>query len=331
MQKKTSISKCLLAGTFAIVATMFTVGAANCATDTHRSLPGPELATVSIGGLQLAPREPILETPAIVVLSDVAEYDHLLDAALEIGNDLDIVYPGIDPIETGAIVAGVFNSMAIPIHSFPVAKRWMRIMHGIEGCAGAGTCRADSTLLDRIAHETGGKTLVEKVGIVNTLVNSTIRYRSDRSLYGKLDYWAAPEEILSRSSGDCEDFAILKMTALMRAGLPANSLSLVVLRDTDRGVFHAVLAVATSSGSFILDNTRAKVVKDSDLPNYQPLYSLSQARAWVHGTKAKNKRALASNGEVTTAAPGEGIAPNEAENLLIGRAGSLRPGLPALQ
>jgi hypothetical protein len=62
-------------------------------------------------------------------------------------------------------------------------------------------------------------------------------------LYGKLDYWATPAEILLRGSGDCEDFAILKMTALIRAGLPGNTLSLVVVRDNGRGVFHAVLAV----------------------------------------------------------------------------------------
>ena len=52
-----------------------------------------------------------------------------------------------------------------------------------------------------------------------------------------------PAEILTRVSGDCEDFAILKMTGMIRAGIPANSLSIVVLRDNGRGVFHAVLAV----------------------------------------------------------------------------------------
>ena len=57
-------------------------------------------------------------------------------------------------------------------------------------------------------------------------------------VYGKLDYWAKPSEILERRAGDCEDFAILKMAALLRAGIPAQSMSLVVLQDRKRGFFH---------------------------------------------------------------------------------------------
>lgn len=312
MPIQTNIAKCLIVGTLAVATTFLSMTAAYSATaknsGVHR-LSGTAYHTVSIGGLQLPVPEAVPELASTILLTDVAQYEHLLPALTPLdGDDLELAMPEIDPIETGAIVAGVFNSVAIPINSFPVARRWARIMDGIEGCAGAGGCASGSALLDRIEHETAGKTLVEKVGIVNALVNNAIRYRTDHSLYGKLDHWAGPRETLSRASGDCEDFAILKMTALIRAGLPAKSLSLVVLRDTNRGVFHAVLAVATSSGSFILDNTRAKVVMDWDLPNYQPLYSLSQTRAWIHGTKAKNSPAIARNDDVSTAAPGEGFA-----------------------
>ena len=37
---------------------------------------------------------------------------------------------------------------------------------------------------------------------------TNIKYREDRSLYGKNDYWATPEETLSKWQGDCEDWAI---------------------------------------------------------------------------------------------------------------------------
>ena len=216
--------------------------------------------------------------------------------------------PGVDAIETGAIgPTGVFGSVAIPIRNFPVSMRWERVNRGIQECLPAGACGGTDRLLERIATETEGRTTVEKLRIVNSMINSAIRYRSDRSLYGELDHWATPSEILLYASGDCEDFAILKMMALIRAGLPPQSLSLVVLRDNGRGVFHAVLAVATSSGTFILDNNRAEVAMDADLPNYLPLFSLSEARAWIHATKAAKGPAFAQEGSLASVAPGEGV------------------------
>jgi len=98
----------------------------------------------------------------------------------------------------------------------------------------------------------------------------------------------------------------LKMTALLRAGVPANSMSLVVLRDSGRGVYHAVLAVATGSGNLILDNTRAEVAMDTDLPDYQPLFSLGAERSWIHGTRTAGGPALAQDENLSAIAPGEG-------------------------
>jgi predicted transglutaminase-like cysteine proteinase len=244
--------------------------------------------------------------PDIAAPYEVAAYDHLLV--------VEDPPAGLDPIETGAIVAGVFESVAIPIHKFPVSSRWGRIMTDITSCAAANACEKKNKLLATLDEQTAGKSFVEKIRVVNSVVNNTLRYRADQSVYGKLDYWATPTEILSRASGDCEDFAILKMTALMRAGIPANSLSLVVLRDNGRGVFHAVLAVTTSSGSFILDNARVKVAMDSDLPNYQPLYSLSNRRAWIHGTKKTvSQPAVAQTSDLSSVAPGEGFAMDPAD------------------
>ena len=218
--------------------------------------------------------------------------------------------PGKDSISiaTGSIIAGVFHSVAIPIRSFPVSKRWVRIMQGISECAVPGACAGNSPILARIASETDGKTLREKVRIVNSIVNNTLRYRGDQSLYGKLDYWATPAEILARVSGDCEDFAILKMTGMIRAGIPANSLCNCRSARQWAGVFHAVLAVTSTSGSFILDNARPGVAMDGDLPNYQPLYSLSTNRAWIHGSKASNQPAVAAKEDFVSIAPGEGYA-----------------------
>ena len=233
----------------------------------------------------------------------------LADGVLAPGRNptVDRSRPGIDAIATGSIGApGVFNSVAIRIGNFPVTGRWRRVSREIEACA-EGLCGADGGLFERIAAETGGRTLAEKAGIVNAAVNSAILYKADRTLYGELDHWATPQESLARASGDCEDFAILKMTALRRAGVPAQSMSLVVLRDRGRGVYHAVLAVATASGSLILDNTRADVVMDTELPEYQPLFSLGAEQGWIHGTRIAAGPALAEDASLSAIAPGEGF------------------------
>lgn len=328
MSRKANIAKTII-GAVAVFAASVTTSFASA--DGHgRSLPADVLArldtpAIFVGGLLVSNVVP--PGTGAVLITQVAAYEHLL----ALPDVSDSAEPGIDPIETGAIVAGVFNSFAIPIHSFPVAKRWQRVMRGISECASAGACTAKNDLLDQIAHAAEGKALPEKVDIVNAMVNSAIRYRGDQSLYGKLDYWATPAEVLSRASGDCEDFVVLKMTALMRVGVPAKSLSLVVLRDNRRGVFHAVLAVATSSGSFILDNAREKVVKDANLPQYQPLYSLSEARAWIHGTRAKDNPVVAQGGDFTSIAPGEGVAgSSDRDEPLSSPDLSLRPAFPAL-
>ena len=152
-----------------------------------------------------------------------------------------------------------------------------------------------------------GKGLEEQLSFVNNTINRMIAYRTDNAVYGGVDYWAKPSEIIDRRAGDCEDFAILKMTALLSAGIPASDMSLVVLQDRKRGFFHAVLAVSTSEGTFILDNLSNIVVRDSELPNYQPLYSISMDRAWIHGAKAGTPRMAGIMGGLATVSPGEGM------------------------
>lgn len=280
-------------------------------------------APILLGGLPIASTTHEGSEP--INIAEIAAYDHLL------GNDGQLLPPGaddIDMIETGSIVAGVFDSIAIPIRSFPVAKRWGRIMDRISACSASGSCSGKNKLLEKIAKQVEGKSLGEKVGLVNTMVNNSIRYQSDQALYDEIDHWATPDETLARASGDCEDFAVLKMTALMRAGLPSKSLSLVVLRDNRRGVFHAILAVTTSSGTFILDNARVKVAMDTDLPNYQPLYSLSGNRAWIHGSRSTSRQQVAGTDEISAVAPGEGFSTDEAP-AGTDLASALRAGLPA--
>lgn len=240
-------------------------------------------------------------TDAALPFGGIAAVEHLIAQAENAPE------PALDPIATGTVTDGVFGSVAIPMHNFPAARRWAGMMAAIERCAGQANCGGRNQLLSLIDEQTKDKPFLDRMRIVNSMVNGLVRYRTDRAAYGVVDHWATPTETLARGAGDCEDFAILKMTALMREGVPAKSLSVVVLHDSRHMAYHAVLAVATSEGRYILDNTIADVVRDETLPSYQPLYSLSTDRAWVHGTRSPSRYATASAQNLVTIAPGDGV------------------------
>lgn len=60
--------------------------------------------------------------------------------------------------------------------------------------------------------------------------------------------------------GDCEDYALTKRKVLLAAGLPAGALRLATAY-TEHGEYHAVLTVATTAGTLVLDN-RFPTVRD---------------------------------------------------------------------
>lgn len=216
---------------------------------------------------------------------------------------------GIDPVQTASIIPGVFGSVALSMRNFPVAARWAPVYRAITACSAGSACEHKSAAFAGMVSAAQGKGFSEKLSFINSSVNRLIAYRKDSIIYGKLDYWAKPSEILERRAGDCEDFAILKMTALLRAGIPTQSMALVVLQDRKRGFFHAVLSVSTGSGTFILDSLSNIVVRDSDLPDYVPLYSFSTDRAWIHGSRPGGAQMADIKGGFATVAPGEGVQP----------------------
>jgi predicted transglutaminase-like cysteine proteinase len=242
----------------------------------------------------------VVKAPAAYVVYDAEAIGrHLRPAAEE---------AGIDPVQTAGIVPGAFRSVAIPMKNFPVSARWAPIYRAISGCAG-NACGQGNKAFAKMVASARHAGFLSKLERVNRGVNGMIAYRGDKAVYGSLDHWAKPAEILNRGAGDCEDFAILKMAALIDAGIPAKSMSLVVLQDSQKGVFHAVLSVATGSGIFILDNVRNNVVKDTNLPSYVPLYSFSTNRAWIHGSKTGGSQVASAKGGFASIAPGEGPQP----------------------
>jgi predicted transglutaminase-like cysteine proteinase len=209
------------------------------------------------------------------------------------------------PVQTGArpSMGSVFSSVPFEIGGVPGKARWTAVRTaGLDtGCKDA--CPAGAAIGAAI-EAAKGKPIAEQLSAINGAVNRAIVYTRDQEVWGKRDYWAKPQETLEKAKGDCEDYSILKMAALKAAGVPASSMTLVVLRDQRRNLFHAVLAVMTDRGQYILDNLRMDVPRDTALGDYQALYSMSEGRTFIHGYKAGSR--VAGAPALGTAQPGEG-------------------------
>ena len=94
-------------------------------------------------------------------------------------------------------------------------------------------------------------------------------------------YWESPFEFL-RYGGQCQDYAIAKYLLLRAAGVPADQMRMVVLRDAAISLDHAVLAVYVNGEPLLLDNLRSDIVAASSVDDYRPYYSINENGWWYH-------------------------------------------------
>lgn len=113
-----------------------------------------------------------------------------------------------------------------------------------------------------------------RLGEVNRAFNLAIRPVSDVAQYGVEDHWASPLATLAAGAGDCEDYAIAKLVALRAAGVPADDLRLVIIRETATGEDHAVVTARADGHWRVLDNRTFVMIGDGDLDKYRPLFAI---------------------------------------------------------
>lgn len=111
-----------------------------------------------------------------------------------------------------------------------------------------------------------------RLGETNRAINLAIRPMSDLAQYGEVDVWTSPLVTFGRGAGDCEDYAIAKFMALRQAGMAADDLRIVIMRDTIHGEDHAVATARLDGHWLLLDNRRMAMVEDIDVRNYRPLF-----------------------------------------------------------
>lgn len=126
------------------------------------------------------------------------------------------------------------------------------------------------SIVDAARHETGRA----RAGLINRAINLAIRPSRDSALFGVADVWQSPLMTFASGSGDCEDYAIAKYVALREAGLSADDLKFVIVRDDAIGEDHAVTAARIDGEWLILDNRKMPLLTDAQASDLKPLIAL---------------------------------------------------------
>ena len=161
-----------------------------------------------------------------------------------------------------------------------VLVRYQSEIDNGEACGKGAASRCDHKRWRRFLAGIEGKAALEQIRAVNKEFNRH-RYVLDPVNYGVPDYWATPFQFL-KLDGDCEDYAIAKFMALRALGFDNESLRVVVLRDLNLKLAHAILVVYHEGRVLVLDNQISDIVEATAIRHYRPIYSVNESAWWLH-------------------------------------------------
>jgi predicted transglutaminase-like cysteine proteinase len=176
---------------------------------------------------------------------------------------------------------GLFRTRELHSANLVPFPKWrdmlVRFEHEMAECI-PGRCRVDEWR--QLVTSLKGRKPAAQLKLVNKAINQH-RYIEDWANWDLADYWETPLQFLDRS-GDCEDFAIAKYMALRAAGMPADNMRVVIVRNTARQRMHAVLAVYIGRRAWILDSLYDAIVEPDAVDYYEPIYSINEQGWWLH-------------------------------------------------
>src|SRR3954454_10975231 len=175
-----------------------------------------------------------------------------------------------------------FGAFAFAISGGSLWQKWFALKHRLDDdmvqlalCDGdRNNCASPAALkLLAIVDQAGSLDAGARLGETNRAISLGIRAADD----GSEDVWSSPLATFARGAGDCEDYAIAKLAALKLAGIAAEDLRIVVVRDLRAGEEHAIAAARLDGHWLMLDNRRMAMVEDDAARSYQPLFVLYQS------------------------------------------------------
>lgn len=175
-----------------------------------------------------------------------------------------------------------FGVFAFAISAGSLQQKWLALRSRLDDdmvqlalCDGdRDNCASPAALkLLAIVDQARSRDGRARLGETNRAINLGIRAADD----GSEDVWSSPLATFARGAGDCEDYAIAKLAALKLAGIAAEDLRIVVVRDLRAGEEHAIAAARLDGHWLMLDNRRMAMVEDDAARTYQPLFVLYQS------------------------------------------------------
>ena len=169
----------------------------------------------------------------------------------------------------GAPFERLFGHQAFPAgtQDFPlhIRKHWLRVIQAEQKdpCLQRdSSCLppADAQSWLYLVRKAPSMNEMELLRAVNAFFN---KFPSIPNLetYNAKDSWPTPRDFLNRRAGDGKAYALTKYFALRVLGMQDDRLRIVLAHLPERRTNHAMLAVATAKGVFILDNA----VRPTDL------------------------------------------------------------------
>jgi len=188
----------------------------------------------------------------------------------------------VEPPDPTPVVPEPFGLTTRPVAGGDILTKWSGVVADIRNereilarCRDS-TERCPGAARDFLAIVAAGRALTgrARIGVINRAINLAIRPMSDLAQWGVPDRWSAPLDTFTTGRGDCEDYAIAKYVALTEAGVAADDVRLVIVRNTAAAEDHAVTAVRLSGDWIMLDNRWLTLVEDLDMPQAIPLFVL---------------------------------------------------------
>ena len=182
----------------------------------------------------------------------------------------------------------VFNTLELRSTKMEKFKKWTEVLERYESeeTEELQKCKVTAVQKCHLAKwriflkKISKRPELEQLALVNAYMNKWL-YVLDPVNYGKKDYWATPKQFLHKA-GDCEDYAIAKLKSLRHLGIPTERMRVLVLQDLNLGIGHAVLLVEYKGKVLVLDNQISKVIEQSRIKHYKPIYSINESAWWLH-------------------------------------------------
>ena len=119
--------------------------------------------------------------------------------------------------------------------------------------------------LNSSVEDLKGLNTLEQLKGINAIFNNFIKYSNDMTVYGKTDYKAVIQETVITGRGDCDDYALAKLQALLYLGFDIANIKVAI--SNEDGVIHMKLFVLVNGDIMVLDNLNKKLRKLTDLEN----------------------------------------------------------------